>query len=166
MNEIIGFVVFVLLLSVALVGFFLVAGALFPARVAKTQTAIQLMTGRSLLVGAVNFLFFGVIALVLFSVGNNVSGVLKGIVLLPSLTLTGILLIGLSFGLTGMVQFIGERILPEQPAWKRILWSTLALCLGSAVPVAGWFLLLPYAGLTGFGGFILSFFSKPQVIEK
>ena len=162
MNEVLWFVVFVLLLAVALAGFFLVVEALFPARVEKTRSAAQRMMGRSFMVGAVNFLFFGVIALVLFSIGNDASGVVKAIVTTPALFLTGILLIGLSFGLAGMVQFLGERLFPEQAAWKRILWSTLALCLGCAVPVAGWFLLLPYVGLTGFGGFILSFFSKPQ----
>lgn len=162
MIEVLWFVVFVLLLAIALTGFFLVVEALFPARVEKTRSAAQRMMGRSFMVGAVNFLFFGVIALVLFSIGNDASGVVKGIVLLPSLTLTGILLIGLAFGLAGMVQFLGERLFPDQAAWKRTAWSTFALCLGSSVPVAGWFLLLPYTGLTGFGAFILSFFSKPQ----
>lgn len=162
MNEVLWFFVLILMLTAALSGFFLVAEALFPARVEKTRSAAQCIPGRSLMVGAVNFLFFGVIALVLFSISDNASGLVRAIAMLPALFLAGILLIGLSFGLTGIVQLIGERILPEQSAWKRILWSTLALCLGSAIPVAGWFLLLPYIGLTGLGAFILSFFSKPQ----
>jgi predicted permease len=163
MNDMFGFVFFIVLLSIALVGFFLVFEALFPTRVEKTRSAAQRMPGRSFMVGTVNFLFFGVIALVLFSISNTTTGLVKAIVFLPALSLAGILLIGLAFGLTGMVQFLGERLFPGQSTWKRTLWSTLALSLGSAVPVAGWFLLLPYVGLTGFGGFILSFFAKPQV---
>lgn len=162
MNEVLWFAVFVLLLAAALAGFFLVIDALFPARVEKTRSAAQRMMGRSFMVGAVNTLFFGVIALVLFGISNDAAGLIKAIVMIPALFLSGILLIGLSFGLAGMVRFLGERLFPEQAAWKRTVGSVFVLCLGSAVPVAGWFLLLPYLGLTGFGGFILSFFSKPQ----
>ena len=161
MDNIVGFVILVVLLAVGLVGFFLVVEALFPVRVEKTRFAAQHMAGRSLMVGVVNFLFFGVIALVLFSISNNTTGLVKGIVFIPALFLTGVLLIGLSFGLTGMVGVLGERLFPDQSAWKRTLWSTLAFSFGIAVPVAGWFLLLPYIGLTGLGAFILSFFSKP-----
>lgn len=166
MKDFFGFSVFVVLLTISLIGFFLTLRALFSSRVTKVQSAVQLMPGRALLIGAVNILFFGVIALVLFSIGNNMYGMVKVIPLLPAIFLTGILTIGLAFGLTGMVQMVGERIFPEHSAWKQTLWGTVVLAFACAVPVAGWFLLLPYAALTGFGAFILSFFSKPQVMEK
>ena len=162
MTEILQLFLGVILLTAALAAYFLVFVAFFSNRITKTQRVINQTPGRSFWVGLVNFLFFGVIALVLFSISNNTTGLVKGIVFIPALFLTGILLIGLSFGLTGMVGVLGERIFPDQSAWKRALWSTLAFSLGSAVPVVGWFLLLPYAGLTGLGAFILSFFSKPQ----
>jgi hypothetical protein len=38
--------------------------------------------------------------------------------------------------------------------------GTLLLGIGSAVPLAGWFLLFPYAGLSGIGAIILTFFQK------
>ena len=158
--------VFVVLLTISLLGFFLVLRALFSSRVAQTRSAIQAMSGRSLLVGAVNFLFFGVIALILANLGGRTEGVLKAILLLPALFLLGILIVGLSFGLAGMVLVVGERILPERTAWNQSLWGTVALSLACAVPLAGWFLLLPYAALTGLGAFILSFFTRPQAVEK
>lgn len=164
--KVLGFAAFVILLAIGLGGFFLTLRALFSSRAAKAQSAIQLMSGRALLIGAVNLLFFGVIALVLFSIGNNMTGVIKAIPLLPALFLTAIITVGLAFGLTGMAQLVGERIFPDLAAWKQTLWGTVALAFACAVPVAGWFLLLPYAALTGFGAFILSFFSKPQVVEK
>ena len=164
--NVLGFSVFVVFVTISLGGFFLTLRALFSLRAAKIQSAIQLMPGRALLIGAVNILFFGVIALVLFGIGNNLFGLIKAIPLLPAIFLAGVLTIGLSFGLTGMVQLVGERIFPDTSAWKQTLWGTVVLSFACAVPVAGWFLLLPYAALTGFGAFILSFFSRPLVAEK
>jgi hypothetical protein len=57
-----------------------------------------------------------------------------------------------------MAELVGERLAPAQTALRRTLWGTLALGLGSALPFAGWFLLLPYAALTGLGAFIVGFF--------
>ncbi len=166
MEKVLTLSVFVVLLTVCLLGFFLVLRALFSSRVAQTQFAVQSMSGRSLLVGAVNFLFFGVIALILASIGGNTYGVMKAVLLAPVLFLLGVLTVGLSFGLAGMVQVVGERILPEHTAWNQSMWGTVALSLACAVPMAGWFLLLPYAALTGLGAFILSFFTRPQAVEK
>jgi len=52
---------------------------------------------------------------------------------------------------------IGERIFPDLSISKQTIWGTACLSLACALPFVGWFLLLPYVGLTGIGAVILGF---------
>ena len=150
----------IILLTIALAAYFLVIGALFANRAAKTQRVITAMPGRSFGVGLVNFVFFGVIALVLFSVAGNAGDFIRFILTVPALLITAILAIMLSFGLAGMSNLLGERIFPDQPAWKQTIWGTVILSFACALPIVGWFLLLPYIGFVGIGAFILGLFQR------
>ncbi|MBI5353149.1 MAG: hypothetical protein HZB50_10965 [Chloroflexi bacterium] len=149
-----------LLLTITLSAYFLVIGALFTERVLKTKNIIQQMPWRSFGLGMVNFLFFGVIALVLLSVSQNAVAFVRGILTIPAFAILIFLAILLSIGLTGMVQSLGEKIFPDMAAWKRNLWSTVILCFACALPLFGWFLLLPYVGFVGIGAAILGFFQR------
>jgi sorbitol-specific phosphotransferase system component IIBC len=164
MTDILRFFFIVLLLTVSLSAYFLVIGTLFPNHVTKTQRVINQMPGRAFGVGLVNFLFFGVILLVLFTItdagANRVSSVVRIILLIPTLALTALLTAVLSLGLAGMVNILGERIFPELNSLKRNILGSVILSFACALPFVGWFLLLPYAGLLGFGAFILGFFQK------
>ena len=152
-------------LTICLVAYFLTANALFPVRVGKTKAIIQSMPWRSFGVGLVNFSFFFILAIILISISEKIdTEFIKGVVMLPGLLILGFLLMMLTFGLTGMVNHIGERIITEGSAWKQTVWGSLCLCLACALPFAGWFLLLPYAGFTGIGAFILGVFQRePKV---
>ena len=160
MTEILRLSFIIILLTIALSAFFLVIGALFANRAAKTQRVITAMPGRSFGVGLVNFVFFGVIALVLFSVAGNAGDFIRFILTVPALLITAILAIMLSFGLAGMSNLLGERIFPDQPAWKQTIWGTVILSFACALPIVGWFLLLPYIGFVGIGAFILGLFQR------
>jgi hypothetical protein len=170
MTDFLRVILFVIVLGIAFGCYFLVVGALFEKRIAKTINAAGLMPGRSFGIGLVNFLFFGSIVVVLFAFSEGVNnGAVKFILLLPALVLAAILVTLLSFGLTAMVQILSERVFPDLSAWKKTFWGTIILAFGSAIPAVGWFLLFPYAALTGFGAVILGFFqrdlSKPSVGE-
>jgi len=160
MNEILTISLAVIVLTINLVPFFIVFGALFPARTAKTIEVAARLPGRSFVIGMVNFIFFLVLALALFSLSERADGLLKVILVLPALVITVILSIMLSFGLGSLAALVGERIAPTQPTWLRTLWGTLLLGLGSSVPLLGWFLLLPYAAWVGMGAFIIGFFQR------
>ncbi len=160
MTDILRIFFIIILLTIALAAYFLVIGALFANRVVKTQRVITAMPGRSFGVGLVNFAFFGTVALVLFSLAENAGSVVKVILILPALFITAVLAVLLSFGLAGMVNLLGERILPEVTSWKRIVFSTAVLSFACALPVVGWFLLFPYVGFVGIGAFILSLFQR------
>lgn len=167
MTDILRFFFIVLLLTVSLTAYFLVIGALFANRVAKTRHVINQMPGRALGVGFVNLLFFGVILLVLFTItdanANRVSSVIRIILLIPTLALTALLTAVLSLGLAGMVNILGERIFPEFNSLKQNVLGSVILSFACALPFVGWFLLLPCAGLLGFGAFILGFFQREIV---
>jgi hypothetical protein len=138
-------VVFVFLaLTLLLIPFFIVMGVLFPKRVTKTQSILNLMPGRAFGVGLVNFVFFLAVGMVLLIIADKTGEFLKAILTIPALMIFTVLAITLSFGVTGMVQLIGERLAPTQSAWRRTFWGTLLLGISCAVPLVGWFLLLPY----------------------
>lgn len=160
MTEILQLFLGVILLTVALAAYFLVFVAFFSNRITKTQRVINQTPGRSFWVGLVNFLFFGVIVMLLFAISENAENLVRFILIPPAVAITAVLAIILSFGLTGMVNTVGERIFPDQSAWRKTLWGTVILAFACALPFVGWFLLLPYTSLTGIGAVILSFFQK------
>ena len=161
MPDILRFFLVIILLTIGLVAYLLVAGALFPQRVAKTKGVIHSVPGRAFGIGLVNFVFFMVIALVLMSVSERISnGFMKGIVVIPALLIFALLSIMLSFGLAGSATLLGERILPDLSLWKQTAWGTVCMTLACALPFVGWFLLLPYVGCVGIGAFILGFFQR------
>jgi hypothetical protein len=149
-------------LDLILIPFFIVVGVLFPKRVTKTQGILDLMPGRAFAVGLVNSVFFLAVGIVVMVGVDQTEGLLKVILATPALAIFTVLAIILSFGLTGMVNLVGERVAPSQSPWRRALWGTLLLGIGCSVPLVGWFLLLPYAACAGIGACITSFFQPDR----
>ncbi len=163
MNELLNVTGIILVLTLNLIPFFIVVSTLFPARTAITVEIAAHTSGRAFVIGMVNFLFFLVIAMALFSLAGKAEGLLKTILLLPAILIAVILSIALCIGLVSMANLLGERLAPAQSAWKRTFWGTLLLGLGCSVPLLGWFLLLPYAAWVGLGAFLLGFFQKTRI---
>ncbi len=163
MNEFGRLFFLILVLTIGLAALFLTASALFPDRVARTQRFIVRSPGRSFWLGLVNFLFFAVIAGVLFSLSEGVAAPLRAILTLPALLISAILVLILSFGWTATANQLGELVFPGQAGWQRTVSGTVLLSFAASVPFAGWFLLLPYTGLTGFGAVVLGFFQKEKI---
>ena len=162
MSDIVRLLFFVLLLTIGLVAYFLVAKALFPQGVGKTTSLIQSSPARSLGVGLINFVFFAVIAMALLSVAESSGPFIKGILTIPAMIILAFLAIMLSFGLAGMANLIGERIVPDTATWKQTVWGTICLSLACALPFVGWFLLLPYVSFVGIGAVILGYFQRER----
>jgi len=164
MNDILRLTLIVLLLTITLAAYFLVIGALFSNRVAKTQTSLNLTPGRSFGLGMVNFFFFGTIALILLMLidgnANRVNDIVRVILFFPAVGVLAFLGSLLSFGLTGIVKELGSRIAPEHEPRKQLVIGSVLLTVACALPFVGWFLLLPYVAFTGIGATILGFFQK------
>jgi hypothetical protein len=162
MSDIVRLFLITILLISGLAAYFLVLNALFAPRLTRTIAIAQSMPGRSLGIGFVNFLFFAMIALLLLSVAENAGPFLRGLLTIPATIILAFLAVALSLGLTGMATMIGERLFPDLPAWKQILWGTVCLAVACALPFVGWFLLLPYVGLVGIGAVILGYIQKAK----
>ncbi len=158
MNDAIAAITALIVGSVTLTAFFLVVGALFPKRVARTQAMAGSSPGRAFGVGLVNFVFLAAVSFMFFVLADNWQLPFLG---LPGTAVLAILVLGLIFGLSGFVQLVGERLAPAQSYTTRTIWGALALCLACATPMVGWFILLPYAAITGLGAFVLSYLYGP-----
>ena len=160
MNENTRPIILFVLVTVSLVAFFVVLKALFPHRLAKTSAVADAMPGRAFLVGLVNFLFFGALATAFLALNDRFGG---GLLVIPALFFLTPLTLGLSFGLGGITQLLGQRLVPQKTELQRTIWGALALGLACLLPFVGWFGLLPYTALLGLGAFIISFFYRlPQ----
>jgi hypothetical protein len=161
MSDLSNLFIIILLLTVSLAAYFVTIQVLFAGRVAKTKGMLQGMPARSFGIGLVNFSFFFVIALVLFSISDRMgNGFLKAMLMIPGLALLAFLAMLLTFGLAGVISYMGENILPAAGPWKQMLWGTVCLSLACALPFVGWFVLLPCVGFAGIGAFILSVFQR------
>ncbi len=158
-----GIVLLVLYSSITLVALLSGLGALFPRVVERTQASIDLLPGRSFIIGLVNLLFFGAIASGFAALGNGLGA---GIFLLPALVILAGLVIALGIGLTGMAGMVGERIFPDNGRPGQIARGSIVLVLGSLTPFIGWFGFFPYISAVGLGGFILGWFRRRRPIHS
>lgn len=147
--------------NLLLVPFVLSFSALFPRRIARTRAIAEQMPGRAFAVGLINLLFFGAVALGFSALADAIGNELPR---LPALLIFTILLIALSFGLTAVARLVGERLRPQASDLNRTIVGTLALSLGSTLPLVGWFALLPYAASLGLGAFLLSFIVREKTL--
>ena len=160
MTDLVRLFMIILLLTISLSAYLLVFSAFFPHRVDKSQRLLSQMTGRAFMLGLVNFLFFGVIALSLSSVAENADGLIKVILTIPALLIFAFLALLLSVGLTSVANVLGARLFSEHAAWKQTAGGSIVLTIACALPFVGWFLLLPAVGFIGIGATILGFFQK------
>jgi len=143
--------------GLVLAAFFAVLFALFPRRVSRTRAMADGSPGRSFALGLVNAVFLTAMILALLALSQWTGVQLLGV---PALALIGLLTAATVFGLAGVIQLVGERLLPQQAELGRTIWGTLAVSLGCAAPFVGWFGLLPYVVILGLGAFILTFFDR------
>ncbi len=139
--------------GISLVAFFTVVNAVFSSLVTRVEEKSDESPGRSFMLGFINTLFIAVVSLALWTLAEN-SG--TGILAIPALLLLTLFAIGLVFGSTSMVRMIGKRLYPDREERTQMLWGGLISVLACIVPYIGWFLLLPYLLLRGFGAFLMT----------
>lgn len=129
---------------------------LLPERIGRAQSALETTPGRVLVIGLVNFVFFGAIA-TLMSQGGDFTGLIGFIILLA---LFGLALVGLG----GQLSMLRMRLYASASDGASLpaatLKSALLLVLAMLAPIAGWFLLTPILLLMGLGAGIIAFMRR------
>jgi hypothetical protein len=157
MQEGAGLVVLVIVGGIAVVACLAVGGALFPRAVAWTRRLAEEQAGRSFLIGLANLVFLGAVAAGVAALGGNLG---LGFLELVAVVLAILLILGVSFGLLGMTELVGDRLFPDSRPLGRTLGGGAALTLACLAPYVGWYGLLPYVALRGLGAFILGWFAE------
>jgi hypothetical protein len=153
MDQVIAIIFIAIGVGISLVAFFTVVNALFSSLVTRIEEKSDESPGRSFFLGLLNTTFIAVLSLALWSIAEN-SGI--GILAVPSLILLALFAIGVIFGGTALVRTIGKRLYPDREERTQMLWGSLISVLACTVPYIGWFLLLPYLLLRGFGAFLMT----------
>lgn len=161
--EYLGALILVILSALTLIAYFLSVALLFPRRVSLSQQAASEMPGRSFVLGLINTLFFTAL---IFGFIALADGTGAQFLYLPALLLIILYLVGLSYGLSGLILLTGERLLPDGGPIRQCVLGALTLILGCLTPFIGWFGLFFYLCLLGFGGFVLSYFYKPSSFPR
>lgn len=153
MTDLINGIVLATVLALTLIAFFTVLEALFPAKHQAIRVVAEAQPGRSFLIGSVNFLFFGVIALAALGLAER-SGL--QVVALVGLLIGALLALALVMGLSASVQLLGRRLAPTGTRVQQSLAGSSMVILAALLPIIGWFVLLPYLILLGLGALIIS----------
>ncbi|MBC8497322.1 MAG: hypothetical protein ISS57_06035 [Anaerolineales bacterium] len=155
--ETFSLILIVILGATTLIAFFLLMDVFFSRKIGRIQQVAEQMTGRSFLLGLVNFLFLGVICVALISVSENFG---LRFLAIPTLLIALILAVGLLLGLSAITQLVGERLFPEHELLKQKTWGAGLLILGCLAPFVGWFGFLPFVALLGLGALIGDWFPR------
>ena len=143
----------VILIGFCLVAFFLILDALFAGLVAGIARSAEEKPGKAFWVGLINLVFLAAVAIGLISLTETTA--LGLVVAIPGLIISIFVVAGIVLGLGGMMRLIAGLVFPGKDGWKSKASSAGMMTLGCLAPYVGWFGLLPYLGLRGFGAFIL-----------
>lgn len=157
MPELIRFLLIALFSGWTLMAFLVAVGLLMPRFTDLTAQVLRTMPGRSFLLGLVNTLFLGIIAVVIFQIGQSIGGFFGGLFGLTGLTIL-LGLLGLSaLSMTGMTWLMHQRLYGDAAATlPTLLRTSLILISACFAPVFGWFILLPLALTASLGATLIA----------
>ncbi|MBC8505435.1 MAG: hypothetical protein ISR58_01200 [Anaerolineales bacterium] len=161
--ETFSLIIIVILGAITLTAFFLLMDVFFSRKIEQIQQVADQMTGRSFLLGLVNFLFFGAICVALMSLSENFG---LWFLSIPALLIILVLVVGLLLGLSAITQLVGERVFPEFDPLKQKIWGASLLILACLAPFVGWFGFLPFVALLGLGALIGGWFPRRRKVHN
>lgn len=162
MQEPIALILIILLSIVTFPFYLLVVRACLPLFDQQVQMILQRSPGRSLVIGFVNLLFWGIAVAIFGSLTDSGAGIFA----IPAIGILAMLLLGLTIGLGAISQMVGEMWFSDRPLSRRTLMGALAVTLAILTPFLGWFLLLPLLGTAGIGAAFMNWLARLQSRRK
>jgi hypothetical protein len=159
-----GILILIVFGGVGLISIFTVIGLLLPLPVQRTRTTLESSLGRSLLLGALNFLCIGVVDVFfiwlaqLFSSVKVIGGILVIIGGLITLTLALLTILGL----VSLANLLGHRIGEPKNDFETLLRGGALLFLAGLTPYLGWFVFAPLAIWISLGAAIQTLFKRKE----
>lgn len=165
MNNIVGLLFIILFGGAGLISIFTIVNLVLPAPVERARLALETSLGRSLLLGVVNFLFAGVVGVVLalpIRAGGIVAGVFVFLIALIALAVVAFIL----FGLVAISSMLGGRMgETKSPVAAHVRGGGLLL-LACLTPYFGWFVFTPLVLWTALGAAIQTVFRKKEKVTE
>ena len=158
----------VLKIALIIVGFllcyivyWLASAALFPAVVERAKQQYDTRPVRATLIGIGLALPFIAVSIGIGKVAH------------PVAKMVGVALIGIPvlYGLLGSAGFalrIGAGLkssIDDTQPWRRILRGSVVLSLTFLLPVIGWFIIMPWALISGLGAAVVAMFQKQPALH-
>lgn len=161
MADVLKIVFLVLGTLLVLVAYWLASAALFPAWVARARQAHESRPVRTTLLGLLVGVPLLVVGVSMGTGGPNAAARIVGALVasVPILLALG--------GSTGLALRIGAGLaLPddERAPWRRVLRGGVVLSLTFLLPVVGWFLVFPWALVSGAGAALMALRRAPRPV--
>ena len=154
---IIGAVTVLAIFAIGIAALCLLLDVVFARWIRRARNTAERMPFRSGIVGAINLIFFAVITLALFAIGQETKpDDFRGVFQLLGLIVLLILSAFLAMGITASARWLGERIAPEANSARQILIGIITLELASLAPLVGWILVPLVTILVGYGAVIIA----------
>ena len=156
MAEIIALIFLIPAAVITLVALLVAISYLWSQRSTQASQILDKSPGRCFIIGLVNFLFFGILAVFLSQQGDS-AGLLALLILLA---LSGIAVSGMG----GFLLLLTTRIYPQAGDDLKVrLKTAVLLILALCAPVLGWFILTPLLLITGLGAGIMALVRRSPV---
>ena len=151
-----GFALIVIVALLAAAAFSNVISVLFPRKIEAVAGGWSEINPRTFWLGVVNTILLAVPVIVLLILSAN----LGQWVAIPSVLIIAFYVgVGL-FSLIGLVDFLGRRLFPDASPFRQNTYAAIVLILALLTPYAGWYLLLPFLLIYGFGGSVGRFLQR------
>lgn len=160
LEQLIVLILILLITGIGLAALTLLCDVILMRFVRRARAAISQLPLRALIIGGINFVFFGVVGFVLFAVAqeaenggaNGIAGILRLLGVVEILALASFLMLGL----TASARWVGEKIAPDAHAPRQIILGIIVIELASLAPLVGWIVVPLAATLLGYGAVIVA----------
>ncbi|MBI4674038.1 MAG: hypothetical protein HY741_20520 [Chloroflexi bacterium] len=160
LNQLVALVFILVILGIGTVGLTVLLDVVFARWVRRASASVAQMPIRSAVVGAINFVFFSVIAFVVFAIAQELDkGSSRELSVILRFWGALIILVLASFvalGIAASARWLGERIAPEKNALRQSITGIVVLELACFAPLVGWIVVPLAAMLVGYGAVIIA----------